>query len=162
MGYKLQGGEPTCPTRETGLQCADCGSRMRRRWSERRRKWFYGCVRWPQCNGVLGCHPDGSPLGKPADSATRMARSRLHELFDGLWHGPARRMRRKDAYALLARLLGMRGEDCHIALFDADRCRESVKVLEVWLRSNPAGSGPGRLVCLDDGGDTDDWPDRRD
>lgn len=40
---------------------------------------FYACTRWPECDGTHGCHPDGSPLGKPADAETRRLRQAVHE-----------------------------------------------------------------------------------
>lgn len=35
---------------------------------------FYGCIRYPHCNGSHGAHPNGLPLGVPADDALKSLR----------------------------------------------------------------------------------------
>ena len=68
---------------------------------------FYGCVRWPACKATAGAHPDGRPLGRPADSGTKLARRCAHAAFDLLWKGdnPVFESRGK-AYAWLAGAMG--------------------------------------------------------
>lgn len=46
---------------------------------------FYGCSRYPECKTTHGAHPDGSPLGFPADQETKGARTRLHKICDEIW-----------------------------------------------------------------------------
>ena len=41
---------------------------------------FYGCSRYPVCQNTHGAHPDGTPLGKPANKATREARIGLFDI----------------------------------------------------------------------------------
>jgi len=43
---------------------------------------FYGCERFPLCKNTHGCHPNGTPLGIPADKETRELRHRLHEIMN--------------------------------------------------------------------------------
>lgn len=105
---------------------------------------FYGCTRYPGCRGAHGAHPDGRPLGKPADQATKQARMRAHGFLDPLWrdavHIPdygalnkraqraVRHRARARAYAWLAEHLGMDVDDCHIGRFDQNTC-ETVSAL---------------------------------
>lgn len=102
---------------EHRLECPECGSEMRlmgSMWGVR-----YHCVR-KGCGGSHGSHPDGSPLGAPADAATRKARADAHADFDRIWrHG---RMSRGQAYAWLSRQMGV-DEAVHIGGLDAEACR---------------------------------------
>lgn len=79
--------------------CAECGSKMKLRFSHKYDRHFYGCVRFPDCLGAHGAHPDGKPLGIPASKETRSARIRAHAAFDKLWQGADARMNRNQAYA---------------------------------------------------------------
>ena len=54
------------------LACPECAAPMELRPS--RFGQFYGCTRWPACDGTHGAHPNGSPLGTPANRATKDAR----------------------------------------------------------------------------------------
>lgn len=63
--------------------CPDCGAMLVLRRG--RFDLFYGCERYPACRGSHGAHPDGRPLGIPADAATRKARNDAHGYFDRLW-----------------------------------------------------------------------------
>lgn len=48
--------------------------------------FFYGCSRFPRCDGLVGCHPESKrPLGTMANKETRDARKRAHDVFDRLW-----------------------------------------------------------------------------
>lgn len=52
---------------------------------------FYGCSRFPDCKATHGAHPNGKPLGHPADTETkrmRMAAHRAAELAFGKWDTP--------------------------------------------------------------------------
>lgn len=105
-----------------------CGSPMRERKGKHGR--FWGCVRYPDCDGVIGAHQEtGLPMGIPADDATRKARIAAHAAFDELWRGKGAPFRRKrsHAYRWLARALGIRTADCHIAKFDAATCQRVVE-----------------------------------
>jgi len=92
------------------------------------------------CDASVGCHKLGArvktssgrelisdgmlPMGSLADENLRAARTETHRMFDVLWQPPAR-MSRGDAYAWMARLLGIPTEDAHIACLSYD---ESIKV----------------------------------
>ncbi len=113
--------------------CAECGAPMVLRstikyvYASRSPRLFYGCTRWPQCSGAHGAHPDGQPLGIPADRETRIARIAAHDAFDSLWkRDGGRRMSRRDAYRLMQHLMGMREDEAHIGRFTAEQCKELI------------------------------------
>lgn len=108
------------------INCADCGAPMVLRDS--RFGPFYGCTRYPACTGKHGAHPDGRPLGNPANAATREARIRAHAAFDRLWQDGG--LTRDDAYAWLRSALGMSKRECHIAKFDEVQCARVVDLVE--------------------------------
>jgi ssDNA-binding Zn-finger/Zn-ribbon topoisomerase 1 len=109
---------------------------------------FYGCEHYPRCRSTHGAHPNGMPLGTPADVETKAARMVAHTAFDPLWRDalelypniPERpRRARQDAiykvrararvraYAWLAEQLAIPAEECHIGLFDSETCRRVIK-----------------------------------
>ena len=103
--------------------CGDCDSKMVLRNS--RFGWFWGCSRWPECDGAHGAHSDGSPMGTPAPVEVRRVRQLAHSAFDGMRRN--RGFTRGNAYQRLAEMLGVPVESCHIARFDADMCRRVAK-----------------------------------
>lgn len=105
--------------------CADCGSPMQLRSS--RFGPFYGCTRWPECDGTHGAHPDGAPLGRPADYDTRRARIKAHEAFDGLWQ--TGRLKRRTAYNWMQRAMRLRPEQAHIGRFNAGQCYRLIRLV---------------------------------
>lgn len=109
------------------VKCGECGAPMRLKTS--RFGLFYSCRTWPACDGTHGAHPDGEPLGVPADKATKLARRRAHELFDQLYVRRGR-MSRSDAYAWLAKRLKLTKDECHIGRFDVARCERVVAVVK--------------------------------
>ena len=117
------------PTAYRDQFCPQCGAPMVRRWSLKYKKFFFGCSEWPDCDGTHGCHPDGTPLGIPADRETRDARALAHGAFDKLWYGRGPTTREK-AYSWLADRLGIPSGDCHIGRFDKATCERVVTVCE--------------------------------
>lgn len=91
------------------------------------------------CGAHVGCHKRGAvadgirsdgtlPLGRLANAELRRAKSQAHALFDEIWK--SRRMGRRQAYAWLAKKLGIPQAECHIGMFDVDRCREVVRLIK--------------------------------
>lgn len=114
------------------VKCGECGAPMKLRESKKilnkegAPRKFYGCSRFPACYGSHGAHPNGAPLGIPANSETKAARIAAHEVFDELWKSG--RMKRKEAYQLLADTMGV--EEIHFATMTKEKCMEAIKVLE--------------------------------
>lgn len=106
------------------LKCPECGARMVLRDS--RYGKFYGCSTFPKCRAAHGAHPDGRPLGIPANAETKQWRMRAHDAFDDLWKSG--RMRRGEAYAWLRRQMGLSEEDCHIGRFDIEQCKSVIGI----------------------------------
>lgn len=99
----------------TRVRCTLCGSDMLPRTTEKftyrdgSPRRFWGCSRWPECDGLVGANADGTPYGTCGDKATREARQRAHQAFDPLWRNGW--MERDTAYLLLALWLRRRGEN---------------------------------------------------
>lgn len=69
------------------LNCPECGAWMEMIWTNYRyrngeRRPIYRCLRFPECSGTHGAHPNGAPLGIPADKETRRLRIRVHAELD--------------------------------------------------------------------------------
>lgn len=100
-------------------------------------KRFYLCA---PCDAYCGTHPDGRPMGIPADKHLRKARNYVHGLFDPLWEkadqayggessAKIRGVARSRAYRWLASRMGITTEECHVTMFDLDRCRRAYRIL---------------------------------
>ncbi len=111
------------------LQCPECGSPMELvftnyRYKNGKRKPRYQCIHHPECSGAHGCHPDGTPLGVPGNSKTRMLRQALHEIFEVKYPGPIERVRKKTALWLSGN-----GFPAHIGEMTADECRTAIHII---------------------------------
>lgn len=116
---------------EVEFSCPEpgCGGKMRRK--DTRFGLAYLCDRWfeTRCPGALGCHTDGTPLGIPADQATRRERQKAHTIFDRLWKDGW--MSRGAAYRWLSAQMGE--DDPHIAKMDAASCQRVIACAHVEL-----------------------------
>ena len=108
------------------LTCPECGGTMVLKESQYGP--LYGCTRWPDCDCSHGAHPNGDPLGVPANKATRLARMEAHDAFDVMRLATGRN--RSDAYRWLQDQMGMTREQCHMGKFDIDICKLVVEVCE--------------------------------
>jgi ssDNA-binding Zn-finger/Zn-ribbon topoisomerase 1 len=61
----------------------ECGKKMILRNS--RYGKFYGCSGWPSCTVKHGAHPNGKPLGVPANDETRKLRIEVHQICGQIW-----------------------------------------------------------------------------
>jgi ssDNA-binding Zn-finger/Zn-ribbon topoisomerase 1 len=106
------------------------------RFSKKYGQHFYGCENYPECKGSHSAHPDGNPTGVPGDKVTRTCRSECHALFDPLWKQGL--LARRNAYRLLAKLVGLSTEDAHIGLFTIEQCTKFKEQFALWKgRKNP-------------------------
>lgn len=88
-------------------------------------KNFYQCS---PCDAFVGCHPGTTlALGRLADRELRMWKQRTHTIFDPLWqeHGKTR----KQAYAWLAKEMGISDKQCHIGMFDVEQCKAAIAAI---------------------------------
>ena len=112
------------------LKCPECGGQMLLRTIRDKSRRFYSCSKFPQCRGSHGYHPDGTPLGVPADQETKNLRIQAHEAFDRQWE--LRKMTRAQAYTWLSVELGIERVKCHIASFDKMMCNRVILACKAW------------------------------
>lgn len=97
-------------------------------------KWFWKC---DPCDAYVGCHPGtDNPLGRLSDKRLRHAKQRVHRELDPLWKSGE--MRRKDAYAALAKALGIAQQNCHVGMFDYETCVRAWAALAKMKERAPA------------------------
>ena len=107
--------------------CPDCGSDMILRPSKY--GLFYGCTQYPKSKSTHGAHPDGKPLGIPANKETKEWRMRAHDEFDGLWKGKAPVMNRKESYVWMQKTMEMTTDEAHIGKFDIKQCQDLIEAI---------------------------------
>jgi len=113
------------------LDCPDCGAPMKLNRS--RYGLFYGCTEWRNtgCKGSHGAHPNGLPLGIPADSRTKKMRMAAHNAFDPLWNGPEPVFdSRGRAYRWIESVMCLNTEDAHIGKFNSEQCAALIE--HIW------------------------------
>lgn len=131
------GSSPVCPT--DFMKCPYCNSRVILADSSVIYGRSYGnayiCSQFPKCSAYVGCHPGtDKPLGRLADKELRKEKMRAHAVFDRLWNLKikrkqcSRRKARLAGYKWLANKLGIRYADCHIGLFDLEKCRKVIEL----------------------------------
>jgi len=117
---------------EHDLICPECSGPMK--LGKGRFGIGYSCAQgWEKCKGSHGAHPDGAPMGTPANWRTRKLRSEAHEMFDRLWRKDAKgssKMSRSDAYAWMRSALGLDSDSGHISKFDSAQCRKLMAQFE--------------------------------
>ncbi len=111
------------------LICPDCGAPMVLRNSCFGK--FYGCSRWPVCKATHGAHPNGDPLGIPADHETKQWRIKAHAAFDTLWNKKSSRGRKRGkAYKWMQKAMGLTEAEAHIGRFDIAQCQKLIALVE--------------------------------
>lgn len=115
-------------TEVSGLLCAECGNELVLKEDKFGVRYLPSSCDRERCDGSVGAHPDGRPLGRPADRRTKLARINAHEEFDRLWKNGGR-MARAQAYAWMIRALEIDAKEAHIGEFDAARCRRLAELM---------------------------------
>lgn len=90
-------------------------------------KKFWLCT---LCDAYVGTHRGSkahNPLGRLANAELRRAKQDVHRVFDPLWK--TKQMTRNEAYRWLAEELGIDRKECHIGMFDVDRCRQAFEIV---------------------------------
>lgn len=109
---------------EHNINCF-CGAPMKLR-ENREGKPFYGCSRHPDCDGAVGAHPNGKPMGRPADRETRKMRRMVHAAIQGIWDYEIREERNK-AYAWLEH----HAPKPHVSMMTKEECWHTLRLLGV-------------------------------
>lgn len=115
------------PGERDDLICPDCGTLMILRPS--RYGLFYGCRAFPDCKGTHGAHPNGAPLGVPANKATKDMRIRAHAAFDAIWKPgieKGRKRRRGRSYCWLAKRMGVK--EVHMGEMTIEECENVIRL----------------------------------
>ncbi|MDR9847053.1 zinc-finger-containing protein [Herbaspirillum huttiense] len=97
--------------------------------------WLYACNGAEEggCGAYVGLHPfTNIPLGTLADGPTREARKRAKSAFEPLYRHY--RMDRSEAYAWLAKQLGIPTEECHVGWSDIAQCQRIEQICVAELR----------------------------
>ena len=81
------------------------------------------------CGAYVGCHAGTQKaLGRLANAELRYWKRKVHNLFDPLWKSGTKK--RSEAYKWLADQLAIPVEECHIGMFDVEKCKQAVKIME--------------------------------
>lgn len=98
---------------------------------------YYLCT---PCNAYVGCHEKTlQPFGTLANAELRAARRAAHEAFDPLWK--SREVSRTEAYAYLAKAMGVSNANCHIGMFTVEQCEQVREVVSALSDFEHHGGG---------------------
>lgn len=89
---------------------------------------FWNCE---QCKAYVGCHKNSKkniPLGRLANSELRIWKQNAHSCFDPIWKSG--KIDRPNAYAWLAKRMGIDKEFCHIGRFSVEQCKQVIKIVK--------------------------------
>lgn len=126
--------------------CACCGALMaleqtqRFRYPDGRARWFWRCET-AACDGIHGAHPDGRPLGTPADNETRAARIEAHDALSDLMAVCG--LGKDEAYLWMQSAMKMTARAAHIGRMDLAQCRTLMAACaqEKAIRTSGGGAG---------------------
>jgi len=80
------------------------------------------------CDAWVGVHKGTEdPFGILAKAQLRKLKRQVHAAFDPIWKGGS--MSRTEAYRWLRKGLGLSKWECHVGMFDEDRCKAALSFL---------------------------------
>lgn len=83
-----------------------------------------------RCGAYVGCHRGtDKPLGRLANDQLRQYKKAAHNAFDPLWKSGRFINRRRDAYAWMAKAMGIPPEKAHIGMFDVPDCKKLIQII---------------------------------
>lgn len=71
-------------------------------------------------------YPDGSPMGKVANTVLRLKRQETHRIFDRFWREQG--WTRSAAYRWLAQNLHLKEHETHIGMMEMDECEQVIRL----------------------------------
>lgn len=87
------------------------------------------CYKCTHCDAYVGVHNGTNiPLGRLANKELRELKKQAHALFDPIWK--TKQKTRSEAYADLAKALGIPKEECHFGWFDQAMLLKSIAILQ--------------------------------
>ena len=97
--------------------------------------FIYLCDAYPDCDARVRCHPKTIiPLGTLANKELRKCRSLVHRKFDPLWQLGVFSSR-QTAYKWLSKVMKLRLERTHVAMFEIRQCQRASACIEIFIRS---------------------------
>ena len=94
----------------------------------------YGMIYLCKCVpswAYVGCHQGSyKPLGRLADKQLREYKKKTHKAFDQIWKSG--KTTRREAYSWLAKTMGIPEEECHVGMFDVERCQQAMTACMKW------------------------------
>lgn len=120
------------------VRCGECNAPMILRHTTKHRykdtdkpRLFFGCQNYPDCRGTHGAHPDGTPVGIPANYETKQWRIKAHDAFDG-WRD-RNFLNRSRSYHQLSAAMGKKDGQIHIGECDIADCKKIIELCEQGL-----------------------------
>lgn len=81
------------------------------------------------CDAYVGVHTGTDiPLGRLANKELRLLKKKCHSLFDPAWK--LKKVKRRQAYSILANNLGIPVNECHFGWFDKDLLTRAINILQ--------------------------------
>ena len=71
------------------------------------------------------------PLGRLADAELRKFKMKAHSFFDQVWQRGYKK--RSNAYSWLAEKMSIDKKDCHIGMFDVEKCKRVIEITSEFL-----------------------------
>ena len=78
------------------------------------------CSKYPECDSFVGCHKDGTPLGRLANKELRILKTEAHMHFDNIWQH--KYYSRSRLYQKLSFYLNIPEKYTHIEMFSKETC----------------------------------------
>ena len=107
----------------------------------------YGMIYYCKpCDAYVGVHKGtDKPLGRLANRELRYWKKEAHKFFDPLWIRKLEKRKKEDStykkcyargsgYKWLAKQLGITRENCHIGMFNVDKCKEVVAICSKYYK----------------------------
>jgi hypothetical protein len=128
---------PYCDQKAKLLRAGETGYPYEARHPDEVRDYgpMWTCV---PCQAWVGVHANSRrhvPLGRLANAELRQWKSNVHAVFDPLWQAKVRRdgcnkfEARNAGYKWLAGELGIDVKECHVGMFDIERCRRAIEII---------------------------------
>lgn len=89
---------------------------------------FWGCRNFPECKGTHGAHPDGTPMGIPADEETKKWRVKAHDVLTDIANKYG--LSRNEQYSMIQGLMHMSPSEAHISNFNTEQCQKLIRLLQ--------------------------------
>jgi hypothetical protein len=93
------------------------------------------------CKAYVGVHKGTEQaLGRLANEELRELKKETHRYFDNLWNrkieeGYSKSKSRKLAYTWLSEQMNIPFDECHVGMFDEERCKLAIKICKPYFKN---------------------------